>query len=138
MSPNQDAIVVLSLARGTSADQAAQEFFRQQGVRPAGTQRATINGMPAITGVFEAVSGQTLIAGRVAFIEHGGKVYRMLGYTPQARWRTYDRVFAAGDPELRQPDRPPVPRRAAAAHRDRARARADDGRATSRPAIPRR
>jgi predicted Zn-dependent protease len=50
--------------------------------------------LPAITGVFEAVSGQTLIAGRVAFIEHGGKVYRVLGYTPQARWRTYDALFA--------------------------------------------
>ena len=49
----------------TTKSQAAQEFFRQQGVRPAGTQRATINGMPAIVGVFEAVSGQTLLAGRV-------------------------------------------------------------------------
>ena len=94
VSPNQDALVVLSMGRGTSADQAAQEFFRQQGVRPAGAQRANIGGMPAVVGVFEAVSGQTLIAGRVAFIEHGGKVYRILGYTPQSRWRTYDRVFA--------------------------------------------
>ncbi len=94
VSPNQDAIVVLSLARGTSADQAAQEFFRQQGVRPAGTQRATINGMPAVTGVFEAVSGQTLLAGRVAFIELGGRVLRLLGYTPQSRWSAYDRIFA--------------------------------------------
>lgn len=93
VSPNQDAVVVLSMGRGTSAEQAAQEFFRQQGVRPAGTQRANINGMPAITGVFEAVSGQTLLAGRVAFIEHGGKVYRVLGYTPQSRWRAYDAVF---------------------------------------------
>jgi predicted Zn-dependent protease len=94
VSPNQDAIVVLSLARGTSADQAAQEFFRQQGVRPGGTQRATINGMPAVTGVFEAVSGQTLLAGRVAFIELGGRVLRLLGYTPQSRWSAFDRIFA--------------------------------------------
>ena len=93
VSPNQDALVVLSMGRGTSAEQAAQEFFRQQGVRPGDAQRATIGGMPAVNGVFEAVSGQTLIAGRVAFIEHGGKVYRVLGYTPQSRWRTYDRVF---------------------------------------------
>lgn len=94
VSPNQDAIVVLSMGRGTSADQAAQEFFRQQGLRAANTpQRATINGLRAVTGVFEAVSGQTLLAGRVAFIEHGGKVYRVLGYTPQARWSSYDRIF---------------------------------------------
>ncbi len=93
VSPNQDAVVVLSMGRGASADQAAQEFFRQQGIRPGGTQRATINGLPAITGVFEAVSGQTLLAGRVAFIEHAGKVYRLLGYTPQSRWSAYDAVF---------------------------------------------
>jgi predicted Zn-dependent protease len=93
VGPNQDAIVVLSMGRGASADQAAQEFFRQPGLRPAGTQRATIGGMPAITGVFEAISGQTPIAGRVAFIEHAGKVYRILGYTPQSRWRAYDGVF---------------------------------------------
>lgn len=93
VSPNQDAVVVLSMGRGTSADREAQEFFRQQGVRPAETRRDRINGMPAITGVFEAISGQTLLAGRVAFIEHGGKVYRLLGYTPRSRWRAYDRVF---------------------------------------------
>ena len=94
VSPNQDALVVLSMGRGTSADQAAQEFFRQQGVRPAQTQRATINGLRAVTGVFEAVSGQTPIVGRVAFIEHRDSVYRVLGYTPQTRWRAYDALFA--------------------------------------------
>jgi predicted Zn-dependent protease len=94
VSPNQDALVVMSLERHASADQAAQEFFRQQGVRPAQTQRTSINGKRAVSGVFEAVSGQALLAGRVAFIEHDGKVYRILGYTPQARWRSYDRVFA--------------------------------------------
>ena len=93
VSPNQDAVVVLSLARGTSADQAAREFFSQQGVRPAGAERDTINGMPAVSGVFEAVSGQTLIAGRASFVEHDGKVYRLLGYTPQARWRSYAGLF---------------------------------------------
>ena len=93
VSPNQDALVVLSLARGTSADQAAREFFNQQGVRPAGAQRADIGGMPAVVGSFEALSNQTPIAGRAAFVEHDGKVYRILGYTPQARWRTYSGVI---------------------------------------------
>jgi hypothetical protein len=32
MSPNEDAVVVLQLARGTSAQQAAQQFLSQQGV----------------------------------------------------------------------------------------------------------
>jgi predicted Zn-dependent protease len=93
VSQAQDAVLVLSLARGTSADQAARQFFNQQGLRPAGAQRDEINGMPAVSGVFEAVSGQTPIAGRVSFVEYGGKVYRLLGYTPHARWRTYQGLF---------------------------------------------
>jgi predicted Zn-dependent protease len=92
VSPGQDALVVLSMARGTSADQAAREFFNQQGVQPAGAQREEIGGMPAVVGSFEAVSNQTMIAGRAAFVEHEGKVFRILGYTPQARWRTYSGV----------------------------------------------
>ena len=50
------------------------------------------------------------------------------GEVPRVRRR-----LPAGDPELRQPDRPPIPRRAAAAHRDRALARGDDGRGLQVP-----
>ncbi|HUG54815.1 MAG TPA: hypothetical protein VMR21_14495, partial [Vicinamibacteria bacterium] len=95
ISPQEDAIVVLTLVPGTSAEQAADVFLRQQGIRPAGAQRTQVNGLPAATAVFEAASEQTLIAGRVVFVEYDGKVYRLLGYTPRDRWGTYDRVFSA-------------------------------------------
>jgi predicted Zn-dependent protease len=94
ISPQEDAIVVLTLAPGTSAEQAANAFLNQQGIRPAGAERTRIGGMPAVSAVFEAISGQTAIAGRVAFVEHDGRVYRLLGYTPGQRWRSYERVFA--------------------------------------------
>jgi predicted Zn-dependent protease len=94
VSPSQDAIVVLTLAPGQSAERAADEFLRQPGVRPAQAQRSRVNGLNAVTGVFEAASGETLIAGRVVFLEHEGKVYRLLGYTPRSRWEAYERVFA--------------------------------------------
>jgi predicted Zn-dependent protease len=93
-SPQEDAIVVLTLAPGSSAEQAADEFLRQQGIRPAQAQRTRIGGLSAVTALFEAITGDTPIAGRVAFVEHGDKVYRLLGYTPSSRWRNYDRVFA--------------------------------------------
>jgi len=94
MSPQEDAIVVMTLVPGRSAEQAANEFLRQQGLRPAGAQRTTVQGLPAVTGLFEAVTEQTAIAGRVTFVEYDDKVYRLLGYTPSQRWRNYDRVFA--------------------------------------------
>ncbi len=93
ISPGEDAIVVVTLVQGTSAEQAANEFLRQQGLRPAGAERTRIHGLPAVGAVFEAVAGDTPIAGRVAFVEHEGKVYRLLGYTPSQRWGTYDRAF---------------------------------------------
>jgi predicted Zn-dependent protease len=94
VSPQEDAIVVMTLVPGRSADQAASEFLRQQGLRPAGAERTSVHGLPAVTGLFEAVADQTPIAGRVAFVEYGDKVYRLLGYTPSERWGNYDRVFA--------------------------------------------
>lgn len=94
ISPQQDAIVVMTLVPGRSADQAANEFLRQQGLRPAGAERTSVHGLPAVTGLFEAVADQTPIAGRVTFVEHGDKVYRLLGYTPSTRWGSYDRVFS--------------------------------------------
>jgi len=93
ISPSEDALVVVTLVQGTSAEQAANEFLRQEGIRPAGAERARIDGLPAVSAVFEAVAGDTPIAGRVAFVEYGGKVYRLLGYTPSDRWGAYDRVF---------------------------------------------
>jgi predicted Zn-dependent protease len=94
ISPQEDAIVVVTLVQGTSAEQAADVFLRQQGIRPAGAERTRINGLAAVTAVFQAIAGDTPIAGRVAFVEHDGKVYRLLGYTPSGRWRSHDPVFA--------------------------------------------
>jgi predicted Zn-dependent protease len=94
ISPQEDAIVVMTLVPGRSADQAANEFLRQEGLRPAGAERTTVHGLPAVTGLFEAAADQTPIAGRVAFVEYGDKVYRLLGYTPSVRWGNYDRAFA--------------------------------------------
>lgn len=94
ISPQEDAIVVMTLVPGTSAEQAANEFFRQEGLRPAGAQRTSVSGLSAVTGLFEAMADQTPIAGRVTFVEHGDKVYRLLGYTPSQRWGGYDRVFS--------------------------------------------
>ena len=93
-SPQGDAIVVLTLAPGSSAEQAANEFLRQQGLRTAGAERTRIGGLDAGAAVVEAVSGDQPIAARVAFVEHAEKVYRLLGYTPSSRWGAYDRAFA--------------------------------------------
>jgi predicted Zn-dependent protease len=94
VSPQQDAAIQLSLTAGTP-DQAAQAFFRQQGVAAGQTTRETINGNPAIVSLFQAQTQQGVVQGYIAFISYGGRTYQLLGYSPQARFATYDRPFRA-------------------------------------------
>ena len=56
-------------------------------------RRLTVGGLPAVSLTFQAVSGQQRLAGRALFVAHGGKTYRLLGYTSESRLTAYDRVF---------------------------------------------
>lgn len=90
-SPQEDALVQLTLSDAGSVEAAAREFAAQQGVRTGSPARTRINGLPAAALAFTATAenGQAL-EGAVAFIEYGGRVYRIMGYAPQARWPAYD------------------------------------------------
>jgi predicted Zn-dependent protease len=92
VSPQQDAVVQLTLA-GASAEQAAQRFFGQQGVQPAQVSRQSISGLPAVSGYFQARTQQGVVAGFVSFVEYGGRAYQILSYSPGQRFSAYDRLF---------------------------------------------
>ena len=93
MSPNQDAIVQLSLAGQTSPQQAAQQFLSQQGVQAGQTSNTSINGLPATSSYFQAQTQQGTIEGIVSFISYGGQTFSLMGYTPGGKLSTYDHVF---------------------------------------------
>lgn len=92
-SPAQDAVVVITLARSPSPEAAAREFFSQQGIRRGQFWRGDINGLPAVANAFLALTQQAELRGIAAFLEHGGKVYQVLGYTPSLRWPRYEAVL---------------------------------------------
>ena len=94
VSPNQDALVVLQLAAGSSARQAAQQFFSQQGVQAGSEWRREIGGFPAVSAIFEAQDEATVLRGVVAWVEYRERVFQLLGYTPRDRWPAYEQVFA--------------------------------------------
>lgn len=95
ISPNQDAIVVVSLSGRSSPQEAAQEFFSQQGIQPGQSLQGNVGGMPAVTRTFNAQTSQGGgLRGVAAFVEHENKVYQILGYTGEGRWGTYDDVVA--------------------------------------------
>lgn len=91
-SPEGDAAFQLTLAQGRSADEAARTLFAQASAQ-LDLRRGQVNGLPAVAGTFEAVSGQTPISGAAAFVEMGGRVYQLLGYTASADWSRYARAL---------------------------------------------
>lgn len=80
VSPKQDAIVVLSLAKESSPEAAAREFFAQQGVQQG--QDLRVNGMTSLARTFEVQQQNGSLQGIAAFAKDGqGRVYQILGYT---------------------------------------------------------
>jgi predicted Zn-dependent protease len=94
-SPNDDAIVQLTLAEGESHVGAANDFFALDGVRRGQVVRETINGHPATIGSFQAQTDQGALEGIAAFVEYGGRIYRIMGYTVSGRLGSYRQTFLA-------------------------------------------
>lgn len=92
-SPNEDAIIQLTLAEGSTARAAADAFLAQQGVQGTAAQVTSVNGLTAARVAFRATAEQGTLRGLATFIEYDGRVYQLLGFTPEARWSTYERLF---------------------------------------------
>lgn len=89
VSPAQDAVVELSQATQRSADAAAGAFLSQQGITSGPSARASVSGLPTVSAPFAAATNTGTLRGTVSFVEHGGAVYRIIGYAPEARWPAY-------------------------------------------------
>jgi predicted Zn-dependent protease len=95
VSTNQDAAIQLTFAEGSPND-AARKFFGQQGIQQSGPlTQDNVNGVPSVTGAFQAQTQQGRLAGFATFLEYGGKTYQLLAYTPAVRLQSYERVFRA-------------------------------------------
>jgi predicted Zn-dependent protease len=94
LSPNQDALIQMTLAGTKSPSEASTEFFSQQGIRALQNNRTTINGNSAVVSAFEAQTQDGgLIRGVVTFLAYGGNTYQILGYTSGDKISTYDDAF---------------------------------------------
>ena len=85
VSPEQDAIIQLTLARGDSARAAATSFFESGAV-----EQGTKWGQSFFN--FRTVPTQdrpTVVRGLVGFLEHDGLVYRLVSYTPSEKFSNY-------------------------------------------------
>ena len=90
MSPEQDGLVVLTMAGGESAATAAQQFFSQQGIQRGQAWRGDVNGNRAQAYQFAAATQQGNLQGIAAFVELDNRVYQILGYAPAQRWGRHE------------------------------------------------
>jgi predicted Zn-dependent protease len=93
VSPQQDAMIQLTLAQGASPDAAARQFLSQQGIQAGQAASQTVNGVPAVASYFQAQTEQGTIQGLVAFFGHNGQTYQVLAYSPSQRFSAYDPVI---------------------------------------------
>lgn len=92
-SPGEDAILQLEIASTQGHAAAARAFFSQDGLRSGRVSAGNVNGHPATTGTFEARTESGVLEGIAAFIDYGGRTYRILGYTPRGRLATHESAF---------------------------------------------
>ena len=85
-SPEQDAVIEVTIAQGSSAEQAARSFLSSQGVQAGTLTRGTVNGLTADAAPFAATTDNGTLRGNAVFIEYGNNVYRLLAYGPEASW----------------------------------------------------
>ena len=91
-SPEQDAIIQVSLASGTPQE-AAAAFFAQQGIAAGPLNLQPINGLPAATAEFQAQIEQGPIAGAASFIALDEFTFGILAYTGADRLATHAAAF---------------------------------------------
>ena len=105
MSPQEDAALMLTAAEGTSARAAAAAFANADGILPGSLRSVQLGGLPAVVLDFGARTQSAAVAGTAAFVEHGGAVYRVLGYAVERAWRAREsQVRAAVESFRRETD----------------------------------
>jgi predicted Zn-dependent protease len=96
ISPNQDALVAMTLSGESSAQTAAQKFFAQQGIQAGETMQTSLSGgLPAVARSFAVQGSQSGdLRGIAAFVEHNSKVFQLVGYTRSQNWNSCDDVLS--------------------------------------------
>ena len=89
VSPDESALVVLTVAAGeTDAEGALSAFLRQDDIRGRDSRRTSVNGRRGWEASFSADTEGQGLRGAVLFVEHGGVVIRLLGYASATMWRS--------------------------------------------------
>ncbi len=85
LSPNRDAAIVLTLSDKNSPQAAYDAFFGQQGIQKGPNKGRSLVAFRAI----DPQTGAGKAEGVIGFLNHGGRVYQLMGYTGLETWSSY-------------------------------------------------
>jgi predicted Zn-dependent protease len=109
ISPDEAALVVLTVEAGESdAESALSTFLRQDDIRGSNSRRTTVNGRSGWEASFTADTEQGGLRGAVLFVEHGGAVFRLLGYAAASGWSSYENTVVGSLESFRSVSDPNV------------------------------
>ncbi|MEE8526639.1 MAG: M48 family metalloprotease [Thermoanaerobaculia bacterium] len=91
ISPDQDALVVLTLAEEGDADEGFQKFFSQEGLERGQSWRRSFYYFRTVPPETQQQQQQQKLQGLVGFVSHGGQLFRLLSYTSDDKWPGYGR-----------------------------------------------
>jgi predicted Zn-dependent protease len=96
--PNGQAMMMFTLAKGNSAEAAAQGILQQYQLQLVESKRDNVNGLNAVAMIADQVpqqQGQPTQAIRtlIYVIEHGGNLYAMLGASARTNFNQYFQLF---------------------------------------------
>jgi predicted Zn-dependent protease len=85
-SPEQDAVVRLSLAKEATPAAALDGFLKQEGVLGGAAWRTSVGNAPAASREFSLTSGTDRIDGIVAYVAHRDRVLSLTGFAKAGAW----------------------------------------------------
>jgi predicted Zn-dependent protease len=103
IAPREDAVMTMEIVPdGGSPEAELREFLSQQGVTGGAARRDGSGGVEIARGDFDAQTEQGVLSGEVAFVRYDGNLYRLLGYGPQAAWRSHASAVASSISSFKQ------------------------------------
>jgi predicted Zn-dependent protease len=84
ISPEQDAVIVLSVAETNDPGGALSEFLGAEGMEAGQPSSEPINGLPAARAEFRVQTEQGPLRGQIAYVQWGELTYELLGYAPES------------------------------------------------------
>jgi predicted Zn-dependent protease len=96
VAPGEDAVMTMEIVpEGGTPEAELREFLSQEGVTAGATRRDGSGGVEMARADFDAATEQGVLSGEIAFIRYDGNLYRLLGYAPQAGWRSHASAIAS-------------------------------------------